>query len=272
MRILRNEARIQLIIILLLIPLFLCKADNSMFVDPAIGGISKLLKPTYPTYHLPNQMIRMFPISNDYIDDQISAFPLQVVSHRSSGIMQMRLGTGPLTPDSWTRSMTYDHDLEVRHPWLYSTYFPEEEITVSFAPGEKCAMYKIQFPHDKQKFLLFKGTTNFQPKVLNNNTFTLKQKIHYTQRGINPDTRVMAVYAYAELTQQDGTPIQNADLTTTSNQINILLNPEAASAVLLKYGISYISYEQAKSNFENEVSSVVCCKYPDTIADEDRIS
>ena len=117
-----------------------------MYVDPTIGNVAKLLVPTYPTYHLPNQMIRMIPISDNYIDDQITAFPLQVTEHRSLGIMRMRLSTGEVTPGAWERRMTRDQDLEVRRPWQYSTYLIDDDITVGFVPGQQCAMYKIEFP------------------------------------------------------------------------------------------------------------------------------
>lgn len=35
--------------------------DNTKYVDPTIGNVSRFLVPTYPTIQLPNQMIRMFP-------------------------------------------------------------------------------------------------------------------------------------------------------------------------------------------------------------------
>ncbi len=53
--------------------------DFTKYVDPTIGNVARFLVPTYPTIHLPNQMIRMFPIKKDYISDQVTAFPLQVV-------------------------------------------------------------------------------------------------------------------------------------------------------------------------------------------------
>jgi hypothetical protein len=45
--------------------------DVAEYVDPRIGNISKLLVPTFPTFHLPNQMVRMVPGRHEYRDDQI---------------------------------------------------------------------------------------------------------------------------------------------------------------------------------------------------------
>lgn len=32
------------------------------YVDPTIGGVGVILQPTRPTVHLPNEMIRVFPL------------------------------------------------------------------------------------------------------------------------------------------------------------------------------------------------------------------
>ncbi|MDR1722636.1 MAG: hypothetical protein LBR84_01700, partial [Tannerella sp.] len=41
------------------------------YVDPTIGGVGVLLQPTRPTVHLPNSMIRVYPMKNDQLDDRI---------------------------------------------------------------------------------------------------------------------------------------------------------------------------------------------------------
>ncbi len=77
------------------------KKDVTDYVDPKIGNVAQFLVPTYPTMHLPNQMIRMFPVKYDYLSDQIDAFPLQVVTHRAKGILQMKVTLGDITNSSW---------------------------------------------------------------------------------------------------------------------------------------------------------------------------
>jgi len=114
--------------------------DFTKYVDPTIGNVSRFLVPTYPTIQLPNQMIRMYPVKKDYISDQVEAFPLQVTSHRSKGLFKMKVMSGDITSGSWKRKMNIDHDLEKVHPWFYSTYLIDDDIRVSFTPGEKCAI------------------------------------------------------------------------------------------------------------------------------------
>jgi putative alpha-1,2-mannosidase len=125
--------------------------DFTSYVDPRIGNVSQFLVPTYPTFSLPNQMLRMFPIKTDYIADQVTAWPLQVMSHREAGILRMKVSLGQLSKQTWAEKMTIDHDREVVHPWHYSTYLVDDKITVSFAPASKAAIYKVDFPVSDKK-------------------------------------------------------------------------------------------------------------------------
>ncbi len=229
----------------------LCANDNSHYVDPTIGNVSKILVPTFPTYHLPNQMIRMFPVSKDYVDDQVTGFPMQVVSHRSPGIMQLSVGTGEVSNDP----MTYDHDLEVRHPWHFSTYLVDDEITLSYVPGEKCAIYKIEFPDNELKNLHVKGRGPLMAEAIGPNSFSLEETITYTTRGTDPVTRVMKAYCYVELVDSSGNPVQSTAVESGNNRFSATVGKGDPSTIIAKYAISYISHAQARENFQMELGS-----------------
>lgn len=229
--------------------------DFTKYIDPTIGNVARFLVPTYPTIQLPNQMIRMFPIKKDYISDQLDAFPLQVVTHRSAGIMQMRVGLGEISAQSWRQKMNIDHDLEVVHPWFYSTYLIDEDIRVSFVPGVKSAIYKIDFPEGKRKNILIKGKGEMTGASIAGETFTLKEKIVYKTRGIFSETRIMYAYVYGELCDANNQSISDAELNFEERKFSISLPERSASNVFLKYAVSYISYEQAKINFDHELSN-----------------
>ena len=100
----------------------------------------------------------MFPVKQDYISDMVQAFPFQVPAHRRQGILQMKTTLGDVNNNSWNKGMAIDHDLEIVHPWLYSTYLIEDDIKVSFTPSKKSAIYKVDFPEGTQKNFLIKGT------------------------------------------------------------------------------------------------------------------
>ena len=54
------------------------------YVNPYIGNISHLLVPTYPTVHLPNSMLRVYPERENFTGNTINGLPLIVTSHRGS--------------------------------------------------------------------------------------------------------------------------------------------------------------------------------------------
>ena len=111
--------------------------SNVKYIDPLIGNVGHLLQPTRPTVQIPNQMIRMYPMRADYLSDQISSFPLNIVSHRLGEVFSVKPTLNLSGADSWSKPMTYDHDLEITRPWYFSTYLIDDEIKVEFTPGAK---------------------------------------------------------------------------------------------------------------------------------------
>ncbi|MCK5565983.1 MAG: hypothetical protein KAJ07_12115, partial [Planctomycetes bacterium] len=228
-------------------------SDPASYVDPRIGNISQLLVPTFPTYHQPNQMIRMHPIRKDYTFDQIEYLPLQVMSHRIAHILKMRVSLGAVTSDNWKRRMAYDHDLEVAHPWLFETYLIEDDITIGFTPGKKTAIYRYNFPADVQKNILIEGTRKMTCKLAGPNAVNITERI--THGSKNPDLKpvTMSVWCYAEVTDGQGKPAGGMKIKNNKNRLSIELGKKAPETVLLKYAISYVSQQQAKKNFDAEL-------------------
>lgn len=229
--------------------------DFTQFVDPKIGNVSTFLVPTYPTFQLPNQQLRMFPVKTDYIADQVTAWPLQVMMHRTPGILQMRVSLGEITNKSWNEKMTIDHDREIVRPWHYSTYLIDDDITVSFTPEAKSAIYKFDFPVSDKKNILISGTENMKLTVAPDNTFTINEKFIYTVKGTAPQKRIMDVYCYGVITDKDGKTLSDLKFNQSKGKISVTIAENAPKSVLFKYAISYISAEQAKTNFSNEVGT-----------------
>ena len=230
--------------------------DFTAFIDPTIGNVAQFLVPTYPTMHLPNQMIRMFPVKDDYISDQVTAFPLQVVMHRSPGIFRMKVTRGEITADSWSGKMNIDHDLEVVHPWLYSTWLIDDDIRVSFAPGVKTAIYKIDFPETNQGNLLINGSENMNSESGSNGTFMLEEPVKYTTRGIFSETRVMKAFVFGQICGADHMPYEGAVFNSGKGKFTVSFSGNVPSTVYLKYAVSYISYGQAEKNFKKELTRI----------------
>ncbi|AXY77938.1 glycoside hydrolase family 92 protein [Paraflavitalea soli] len=225
------------------------------YIDPTIGNVGALLQPTRPTVQLPNQVMRMFPIRPDYMDDQISSFPLLVVSHRLGEAFSMKPFSKTVTVDSWKQDLTYDHDLEVTRPWYYSTYLIDEEITVEFAPGKKTGIFRFEFaPNATTKALLLDLYSNAGTgwKLTDGKEVEAMEIYHGD----------IKIYLYGVLNAK-GTAH-----TVTNNQLGVVQTGSASSnktmisfpagtpgKIEFRYAVSYISPEQAKKNFSQELSN-----------------
>lgn len=221
-------------------------------VDPTIGNVGQLLEPTRPTVQLPNQLIRFTPQRKDFMDDQIDNFPLTIVSHRLGQVFALKPTLQAPSKQAWQTRMAYDHDLEVNKPWYYSTWLLDDEINVEFTAGRKTGYYRFRFPQNKSKSLLLDvyndGASSFQ--FLPGNVLT-------GMETYNGDIRVYLYGVFSEA----GTPgvVEQDQLT---NHISVsgkgskawITFPAATKDVTFKYGISYISAEQAKKNYETEIS------------------
>jgi predicted alpha-1,2-mannosidase len=198
----------------------------------------------------------MIPVKPDYIADQVTAWPLLIEAHRQKGLMHLRVSHGEVSNATWKRKMVIDHDLEIVRPWHYSTYLVKDDITVSFTPSAKSAIYKVEFPSVKNKNIMISGSDKMQVSTNSGNTFSMEETISYMVRGIVPTERTMKVYCYAALTDEKGNTVKNIRLTPQNNKILISSSTSSAlkETILLKYAVSYVSIEQAKKNFETEIA------------------
>jgi predicted alpha-1,2-mannosidase len=229
--------------------------NNTRYVDPRIGNVGALLQPTRPTVQQPNQLIRMHPQRADYLDDQITGFPLTIVSHRLGEVFAIKPISKQPELSSWKENMLYDHDLEITRPWYYRTWLVNDNITVEFTPGKKAGYYRFTFPDNSAKSVLFDLYNNGESEF---NFISTRELTGFETYHGN-----IKVYVYGQF---------NTDVTAGTVKGNTLQNERrvtgkgikawatfaatAPSVIEFKYAISYISPEQAKKNFTNELSKV----------------
>ena len=209
--------------------------SNLSYVDPSIGGVGLILEPTRPTVQLPNQMIRVFPVRKDALDDQINFFPLTVASHRIVSLFQFMPVSGKLESSIWDKKSVYDH--EFLSPYYYRSELGEENTIIEFVPSERSGFFKIKFKSNEPHYLRM---------GIFNEGGNITQRSKRSVNGIEI-FRGMKAYFYAEA---------NADLTEpiyrdNSNKTQLLLQTE--KQVSFKYAISYISIAQAKINLQKEI-------------------
>ena len=225
------------------------KKSNLSTVDPYIGGLGFLLHPTRPEVHLPNQMIRMHPLRADYLDDQISFFPLTMISHRKGELFGILPGSGNIKDGTWKERQTYDHDLEIAQPFYFSTYLIDEDIKVEFTPGNKTGLYRFTFPKKSSKILRFNVNQQGEWSVLPKNSISGEEWFFG-----------MKAFFYGEFNHEGNTVlteeikiINKAGNTRKEPVAWVEFSKDQDEPIEFKYAISFISVEQAKANLKNEI-------------------
>lgn len=226
---------------------------NLKYIDPRIGNIGALLQPTRPTVQLPNQVIRMHPQRVDYADDQILNFPLTIVSHRLGEVFSLKPIVSPVTIDAWHQKQAYDHDLEVTRPWYYSTYLLDDETTVEFTAAKKAGIYRFEFSDDAASKTILLGLYNGGAgswKFTGGNEVTATETYHDNVK----------VYMYGVFSVAGKVGTANGDALSENTSVEgkrvkayITFPKNNTGKIVFKYAISYVSPEQARKNFDQEV-------------------
>ncbi len=219
---------------------------NMQYVDPRVGNVGWLLVPTRPTVQVPNQMVRMYPERTDHLDDQIKFFPLSVAAHRIDNVFGIMPASGNVDLSKDPIS-AWDSQLEITQPHYYFTWLEDFDVKVEFTPGNKAGFFRFAYPDGTSKYLLLKNLSKNSWKTTDGKTFESVEYFHD-----------MKAYAFAQMRITDN---KNAALdlkpVVTANQRGTWLKIDNNSALTIefKYGISYLSIEQAKKNLESEISA-----------------
>jgi predicted alpha-1,2-mannosidase len=213
--------------------------DNIKYVDPQIGGVAPFLEPTKTRMHLPNSMVRMYPDRKDYKDDQIKSFPLTTRKHRSDPLFCLLPVSGNLS-ENLVPVSAWDQELEVAHPYYYSTWLEDFNVTLEFSPGEKTGFYRFNYGNKETRKLFLKKLSGVDWKLNEDGSLTGTESF-----------AGMKAYAYGVFdVKGDFAQVKTGKNTTNSW---ITWNNTELKQINFKYGISFISMEQAKNNLEKEI-------------------
>ena len=216
------------------------------YVNPYMGNISHLLVPTFPTIHLPNSMLRVYPERADYTTDQLNGLPLIVTSHRGSSAFNLSPYQG--SEETLRPVVNYTYDNEVIKPYYYRVYLDKQNTDVKYAPSHQSAQYEISYEKDAPVYLILNSKNGAMQ--VNDNTVSGYQQLENNTR----------VYLYLETENkpektgvlQDNKLNTELDTIRGNNACVALYFGDKAQVQKIRYGISFISEEQAKSNMERE--------------------
>lgn len=216
------------------------------YVNAYVGNISHLLVPTYPTVHLPNSFLRVYPERNDYTGDRLRGLPLIVTSHRGSSAFNLSPFHG--SEVSFNPVVAYSYDNEEIRPYAYSVYLDEQQIEVGFAPSHQSALYQLDFEQDKPAFLAVNSK---------NGTLTWDGKALSGYQDIGNGTNVY-IYMESEVAPLRAAVLKEGKLmtgvTTQGRDACFVLQfAKGIKQLRVRYGISFIDEAQARANLRREI-------------------
>ncbi|MEG2068091.1 MAG: GH92 family glycosyl hydrolase, partial [Tannerellaceae bacterium] len=223
--------------------------DPVDYVNPYMGNVSHLLVPTYPTVHLPNSMLRVYPERGDFTGDLLGGLPVIVTSHRGSSAFNLSPWQGEEA--ALQSVINYSYDQEKILPYRYQVYLDDAGIEVDFAPSHQSAVYSFAFDKVTPAYLVFNsrsGELKSEGNAISGYQFVDKNTKVYlyaqtdkmpTQCGVLADSTVK----YGEKT------------VTGTNAALVLAFGKDIKTLGVRYGISFISEEQAKKNLEREIAA-----------------
>lgn len=218
------------------------------YVNPNIGNISHLLVPTFPTVHLPNSMLRAVPERNDFTAEKLKGLPVITTNHREKSAFNISPFQGSRIALQPVVSYTYDN--EDLRPYYYSVLLDEPGISVRFAPSHQSAVYDIAMNPDAPSYMVVNskngklsadGNVVKGYQILDNNV-----KVYlYLESEKTPE----------EILNVNGGETNPASSSEGENACLALYYGEKGDNVKLRYGVSFISEEQASRNLHRELTN-----------------
>jgi predicted alpha-1,2-mannosidase len=243
--------RTSLLILSSAVLLFSCsQKDNDPvnFVNPYIGNISHLLVPTYPTVHVPNSMLRFYPNRENFTSNLMQGFPLNVISHRSAKVFNIIPFAGDPQLALQKTNLTYDN--EAITPYSYSVVLDENGTSLKFAPAERCGFFSIQNASLPDNGIILRttggGELSYENGVISGYDVTDGVKTFLFMEFDNPPLNVKAAER-GELTDM-------TEISGRRNGLVVSFIDKTGKGIQIRYGISYISTEQAKDNLRKEIA------------------
>lgn len=218
------------------------------YVNPYMGNISHLLVPTYPTIHLPNSLLRVYPERRDFTGVLLNGLPMVVTSHRGSSAFNISPFQGEVQNIKCV--IDYSYDQEKLTPYSYAVNLEEQQIQVDFGLSHQSAAYQFQFEKNEPVYLILNskdGEMNWDGKAISG------------YQKLENDTKVY-LYLIPEKQPELVSNVNKGKLSVAkmaqgSNANLVLKFAQGTKELKVKYGISFIDVNQAKRNLEREINS-----------------
>ena len=225
------------------------KKDPVDYVNPYMGNISHMLQPTRPVVHLPGGMVRIFPARTDHTGNRMEGFTLMNSSH----IRTFPLNVTPHRGDEngISSQMWLSYDAEKITPYRYHVRLDELDIEVDYAPSRQSAIYDFTIERDEPAYLVFKanrGRLAFEGNAVSGYlTLNDRTKLYvWAESSVAPER--------AGILKDGSVAWGTAGVEAGAPAVLALGYPAGSGKISLRYGMSFISEEQARRNLEREIA------------------
>jgi len=223
-------------------------------VNPRIGGISHVLKPTFPTVHRPYGMVRFYPvtspgISDSYLGGRIYGFPLNRPEHRGRAAITVMPVSGIESIKNPDLSSAIDHDFEKVTPYSYSVLLEDDNITVDFTPTERCGFYQFAPESTNDLVLVF--------QTIDDGSFDLKNEQNlFGSEAFNGIREYVNIWFNRPVKQSGYIDVNGKVVSKSKGKgkgIKFFVVFNGAEQVKMNYGVSWIDEAQAGRNLLQEI-------------------
>lgn len=229
-----------------------CNKQPIDYVNPYMGNISHLLVPTFPTIHLPNSMLRVIPSRRDYTTDRLNGLPVVTTSHRGSSAFNISPASGneiDLSP-----LYQYSYDQEKITPYSWDVYLDNENIQISYGVSHQSGIYSINFEDAEVKYLMVNNNRGF---IKTENGIVTGYQV--VSNAVTKNTTKVYLYLETEQIAEQTGVLRFGEITEEKevegrNKSIALRFGNDVKQINVKYGISFISEEQAKANLYREIA------------------
>ena len=190
-------------------------------------------------------MLRVYPERADYTTELLNGLPLIVTNHRERSAFNL----SPYQGKELRPIITYNYDNEHLTPYSYEVDLNDNSMKAEYALSHQSALYRITFEADKPAYIIVNSRNG---------------SIHVGENFISGHQQLSAntnVYVYIEPQEKpvstgilkDGVIEASKDNAEGINACAAWRFADGTTTVSLRYGISFISEEQAEKNMRNEL-------------------
>ena len=214
-------------------------------VNPDIGNISHLLVPTFATVQLPNSMLRVYPARADYTSELIAGLPVIVTNHRERSAFSISPYMG-YTPQPVV-NMNWDN--EHITPYSFDIEMADNTMAARYAVSHQSAIYEISFFERNKPLYIMLNSRRGAMRIVDGHVSGWQQVARGTRVYIYAETNVAPAQGGM---LADGHVDLSRSVAEGDNACAALRFPDATEKVMLRYGVSFISEEQARKNLYRE--------------------